>query len=209
MKTLSHLFDFLPQTQDSPPSPKLLFILAYLVLAFKAVTPCLVTYLGLVSSLLLIGNLKSSFPCRSFCQRLQGALLPRVGGWLTAAAEWLVSFTSSGGTPSSLFVSFLPEGLKSSEPSDRLKCAPPVAICQTRSCSWSLRLLTPYSVFTVGQVKLVFTNKMPLFLVFSPPSASVIILLWPLGNGLHKRNWLSSYVLYDLKKFESLYQNID
>lgn len=137
-----------------------------------AVTPCQKPSDLSGPWLLPTGNLKVPF-LASLCQRLQGALLPRVAGWVAVAEEWLVSFTSSGGTPSSLFCQFLPEGLKSSEPSDILKCAPPVAIPQTRSCSLRLHLLTPYSVFTVGQVKLVFTNVMPRFLVFSPP-----LLLW-------------------------------
>lgn len=123
--------------------------------------------------LLLTGNLKVPF-LASLCQRLQGALLPRVAGWVAAAAEeWLVSFTSSGGTPSSLFCQFLPEGLKSSEPSDILKCAPPVAIPQICSCSLRLHLLTPLQcVYNWPSQTCVYKHNAP-FLVFSSP-----LLLW-------------------------------
>lgn len=148
-------------------SPWPLFTLAYLVLAFMAVPPCQKP--GDLSGprILLIGNLKVPF-LASLCQRLQGALLPRV-----VAGRVIGQFHFLWWDPFKPFCQFLPEGLKSSEPCDRLKCAPPVAVPQTGSWSWSRHLLTHYSVFTVGLVKLVFTNRMPLSLVFSPR-----LLLW-------------------------------
>lgn len=127
------------------------------------------TYLGLVSCLLLIGNLKvPSLASLSLSKTTRGP--SSEGGWVVGSSGGVIGqFHFLWWDPFKPFCQFLPEGLKSSEPSDRLKCAPPVAIPQARGCSWSLHLLTPYSVFTVGQDKLVFTNKMPLVLVFSPP----------------------------------------
>lgn len=119
-----------------------------------AVTPCQKPSDLSGPCLLLTGNLKVPF-LASLCQRLQGAPSSE-GGWVGGGGGGVIGqFHFLWWDPFKPFCQFLPEGLKSSEPSDILKCAPPVAVPQTRSCSLSLYLLTPYSVFTVGQVKLV------------------------------------------------------
>lgn len=142
-----------------------------------SVTPCQKSSDLSGPCLLLIGNLKVPF-LASLCQRLPGALLPRVTGWV-AAAEWLVSFTSSGGTPSSLFCQFLPEGLQnpvtySSAPL-LLQSLRPAAV------AWTCTSSPPTVCLQLAKSNLCLQTECLRF-CFLPPCASVIILLWILYN---------------------------